>query len=137
MEPAAIDVTGWVGLIGTIITTTGTVAVAFITSKTRQSQKKIQQQSETTAEDNKQEIMGAIEEIKAGLATNSKVTVATARSMISQVYTAHKEDKTISEKTWRNVCELHEAYKSVRIDGHTPNSWCDQIVDEMKNWDKV
>lgn len=137
MEPAAITLTGWFGIIGTIITTTGTVAVAIITSKTRQAQKNIQRESEDSAEGNKKEILAAVGEIKAGLENNSRVTVATARSMISQVYTAHKNDQKISEKTWRNVLELHEAYKSVRIDGHTPNSWCDQIVEEMKTWEKV
>ncbi|MBQ1308128.1 MAG: hypothetical protein IIY54_10690 [Ruminococcus sp.] len=136
MDEAA-QATSWITIIGTLITTAGTVAVAFITSKTHRAQKNIQRETEDNAEDNKREILGAIDEIKAGLENNSRVTVANARAMISQVYTANKDRKAISEKTWRNVLELHDAYKSVKIDGHAPNSWCDQIVDEMRNWEKL
>ena len=136
MESEVATVNGIVTLAGTIVTTVGTVVVAWITTKTRRDQKKIQRETEDNAEDNKKEILGAIDELKTGLANNSKVTVANARALISQVYTANKEAKTISEKSWRNVCELHEAYKSVKVDGHTPNSWCDAIVDEMRTWKK-
>lgn len=136
MDEAA-QATSWITIIGTLITTAGTVAVAFITSRTHRAQKNIQREVKDNADDNKSEILGAIDEIKAGLENNSRVTVANARAMISQVYTTNKERKAISEKTWRNVLELHDAYKSVQIDGHTPNSWCDQIVDEMSSWKKV
>ena len=136
MEEAA-SISSWVTLLGTIVTTAGTVLVALITTKTRRDQKKIQQEAEDNADDNKKEILGAIDELRGGLESNSRVTVANARALISQVYTANKDKKEISEKAWRNVCELHEAYKSVKIDGHTPNSWCDQIVDEMKTWKKL
>ena len=136
MDEAA-QATSWITIIGTLITTAGTVAVAFITSRTHRAQKNIQREAEYNAEDNKREILGAIDEIKAGLENNSRVTVANARAMISQVYTANKERKAISEKTWRNVLELHDAYKAVKIDGHAPNSWCDQIVDEMRSWEKL
>ena len=136
MEEAAA-ISSWVTLLGTIVTTAGTVLVALITTKTRRDQKKIQQEAEDNADDNKKEILGAIDELRGGLESNSRVTVANARALISQVYTANKDKKEISEKAWRNVCELHEAYKSVKIDGHAPNSWCDQIVDEMKTWKKL
>ena len=123
-------------VIGISITTLGTVLVAFITSKSRKEQKNIQRETESGAVKSEQKILAAIDELKQGLENNSRVTVASARAMISQIYTDHKEDKKISEKTWQNVIELHEAYKSVKIDGHTPNSWCDAIVDEMRTWDK-
>lgn len=128
---------GWFGIIGTAITTTGTVLVAIISAKNSQRTKTIQRETTETADDNKKEILGAIEDLKGEIASNSRVTVATARSQISQVYTENKDKKQISEKSWRNVCELHEAYKSVKIDGHTPNSWCDQIVEEMSHWEKI
>ena len=123
-------------VIGISITTLGTVLVAFITSKSRKEQKNIQRETESGAVKSEQKILAAIDELKQGLENNSRVTVASARAMISQIYTDHKEDKKISEKTWQNVIELHDAYKSVKIDGHTPNSWCDAIVDEMRTWDK-
>lgn len=123
-------------VIGTAITTAGTIIVALITTKTRRDQKTIQKETESGTEESKQEILAALKRVENGLANNSRVTVANARAMISQIYTEHKDDKKISEKTWQNVLELHEAYKSVKIDGHTPNSWCDAIVDEMKTWDK-
>lgn len=135
MEDASA-VSSWVTIAGTLITTAGTVLVALITTKTRREQKHIQRETEDNAEDNKQEILGAIDELKTGLQNNSRVTVANARALISQVYTANKDKREITEKAWRNVLELHEAYKSVTIDGHTPNSWCDQIVEEMKTWEK-
>ena len=123
-------------VIGTAITTAGTIIVALITTKTRRDQKTIQRETESGTEESKQAILAALKRVENGLANNSRVTVANARAMISQIYTEHKDDKKISEKTWQNVLELHEAYKSVKIDGHTPNSWCDAIVDEMKTWDK-
>lgn len=123
-------------VIGISITTLGTVLVAFITSKSRKEQKNIQRETESGAVKSEQKILAAIDELKKGLENNSRVTVASARAMISQIYTDHKENKKISEKTWQNVIELHDAYKSVKIDGHTPNSWCDAIVDEMRTWDK-
>lgn len=123
-------------VIGTAITTAGTIIVALITTKTRRDQKTIQRETENGTEESKQAILAALKRVENGLANNSRVTVANARAMISQIYTEHKDDKKISEKTWQNVLELHEAYKSVKIDGHTPNSWCDAIVDEMKTWDK-
>ena len=123
-------------VIGISITTLGTVLVAFITSKSRKEQKNIQRETESGAVKSEQKILAAIDELKQGLENNSRVTVASARAMISQIYTDHKEEKKISEKTWQNVIELHDAYKSVKIDGHTPNSWCDAIVDEMRTWDK-
>lgn len=132
MELAA-EASGWVGIAGTAITTIGTVAVAFITARGRSAQKKIAKENN----EHKDEIIQAITELKTEVGNNSRVTVANARAMISQVYTANKDRKAISEKTWRNVMELHEAYKSVKIDGHTPNSWCDQIVEEMTHWEKV
>lgn len=113
-------------LAGTVITTAGTVAVAIITTKNRSEQK-----AGNTS------VMESLEGIKLDLAKNTKATVATTRGLISQVYTAHKDKKEISEKTWRNVCDLYEAYKGITIDGHTPNSWCDTIVEEMKGWKKV
>lgn len=136
MEEATIAANSWLTIVGTLITTAGTVMVALITTKTRRDQKNIQRETEDIAEDNKKEILEAIDELKSGLENNSRVTVANARALISQVYTANKDRKKITEKSWRNVMELHEAYKAVKIDGHTPNSWCDAIVEEMKSWDK-
>lgn len=136
MDPAAAVVTGWIGVVGTAVTTAGTVAVALITTKARREQKNIQREAEDSAEGNKKEILGAIKRLETGLENNSRVTVANARSLISQIYSENKGEKKLSEKTWRNVLELHEAYKRVQIDGHTPNSWCDAIVEEMRTWEK-
>lgn len=136
MELAA-ETSGWVGIVGTAITTVGTVAVAFITARGRSAQKKIQKQNKETADKNADAILAAISALRAEVGNNSRVTVANARAIISQIYTENKDHKAISEKTWRNVMELHEAYKSVKVDGHTPNSWCDQIVEEMTHWEKV
>ena len=136
MEDAAAA-SSWLTIIGTLITTAGTVLVALITTKTRRDQKSIQRQTEDAAEDNKQEILGAIDELKAGLESNSRVTVANARAVIGRIYSDRKDKKEIDEKTLSQVMELHDAYKSVKIDGHAPNSWCDQLVQEMKIWKKT
>ena len=136
MEDAAAA-SSWLTIIGTLITTAGTVLVALITTKTRRDQKNIQRQTEDAAEDNKQEILGAIDELKAGLDNNSRVTVANARAVIGRIYAEHKGAKQISAQTWSQIMELHDAYKRVQIDGHTPNSWCDQLVEEMKTWEKL
>lgn len=133
----AATASSWITIIGTLITTAGTVLVALITSKTRRDQKNIQREAEDNAEDNKKEILGAIDELQAGLDNNSRVTVANARAVIGRIYAEHKDQKRISAQTWSNIMELHDAYKGVKIDGHTPNSWCDQLVEEMKTWEKL
>ncbi len=125
-----------IGVLGTAITTTGTIIVAVISTKTRRDQKAIRQETEHDARENKIEILEAIDVLQKGLDNNSKVTVANARAMISQIYDDNKATKRITEKTWQNVMELHDAYKSVKINGHTPNSWCDSIVEEMHSWEK-
>ena len=63
----AATASSWITIIGTLITTAGTVLVALITSKTRRDQKNIQREAEDNAEDNKKEILGAIDELQAGL----------------------------------------------------------------------
>lgn len=133
----AATASSWITIIGTLITTAGTVLVALITSKTRRDQKNIQREAEDNAEDNKKEILGAIDELRTGLENNSRVTVANARAVIGRIYAEHKDKKRISAQTWSQIMELHDAYKGVKIDGHTPNSWCDQLVEEMKTWEKL
>ena len=136
MDEAAAT-SSWITIIGTLITTAGTVLVALITTKTRRDQKTIQREAEDAAEDNKKEILGAIDELQSGLENNSRVTVANTRAVIGRIYAEHKDAKRISAQTWSQIMELHDAYKSVKIDGHTPNSWCDQLVEEMKTWEKL
>lgn len=136
MEDAAAA-SSWITIIGTLITTAGTVLVALITSKTRRDQKNIQREVEDNAEDNKKEILGAIDELRSGLESNNRVTVANARAIVGRIYADYKDKKQISAQTWSQVMELHDAYKGVKIDGHTPNSWCDQLTEEMKTWEKL
>lgn len=115
-------------LAGVIVTTTGSIIVALIGNRKR---------AKEDAERNRTEILEAIGGLKSDIAANSRATVATTRGLISQVYTENKNDKKLAEKTWRNVMDLYEAYKGITIDGHTPNSWCDELVNEMKTWKKV
>lgn len=115
-------------LAGVIVTTTGSIIVALIGNRKR---------AKEDAERNRTEILEAIGGLKSDIAANSRATVATTRGLISQVYTENKNDKKLPEKTWRNVMDLYEAYKGITIDGHTPNSWCDELVNEMKTWKKV
>lgn len=115
-------------LAGVIVTTTGSIIVALIGNRKR---------AKEDAERNRTEILEAIKGLKSDIAANSRATVATTRGLISQVYTENKNDKKLPEKTWRNVMDLYEAYKGITIDGHTPNSWCDELVNEMKTWKKV
>ena len=136
MEDAAAA-SSWLTIIGTLITTAGTVLVALITSKTRRDQKNIQRKAEDNAECNKKEILGAIDELRSGLESNSRVTIANARAIVGRIYADHNDKKQISTQTWSQIMELHDAYKGVKIDGHTPNSWCDQLTEEMKTWEKV
>lgn len=133
----AATASSWITIIGTLITTAGTVLVALITSKTRRDQKNIQREVEGNAECNKKEILGAIDELRSGLESNSRVTVANARAIVGRIYADYKDKKQISTQTWSQVMELHDAYKSIKLDGHTPNSWCDQLTEEMKTWEKL
>jgi len=115
-------------LAGVIVTTTGSIIVALIGNRKR---------AKEETERSRTEILEAIGGLKSDIAANSRATVATTRGLISQVYTENKDDKKLPEKTWRNVMDLYEAYKGITIDGHTPNSWCDELVNEMKTWKKV
>lgn len=72
-------------------------------------------------------------EVKAG----NKVSVATARSEIASAYDKNKQRREIEQGIWESVSDLYDAYKGIKIDGHTPNSWCDSMVNEMKDWKKV
>lgn len=126
----------FVTLAGTIVTTAGTVIVSIITTRNRQETRATKEEVERGRDILEDKFMAEFESIKKELRSNTICNVATARGLISQVYSANKDSKEIPEKTWRNICDLHEAYKSVSIDGHVPNSWCDTMVDEMKTWVK-
>lgn len=90
-----------------------------------------------TAANNQKKVLEAIGDVKKELAANNRTTVATSRSLISGIHEKYKGTKKLPEKTWRNVLDLYEAYKGITIDGHVPNSWCDEIVEEMRKWEKV
>lgn len=108
------------------ITTAGAVAVALI-----QNRRKTAEQAEA----NTQKILGAIADVKKELNANSRATVATTRGLISNAYWQYKPAKKIPEQVMHNIMDLYEAYKGIQVDGHTPNSWCDALVDEMKTWE--
>lgn len=108
------------------ITTAGAVAVALI-----QNRRKTAEQAEA----NTQKILGAIADVKKELNANSRATVATTRGLISNAYWQYKPTKKIPEQVMHNIMDLYEAYKGIQVDGHTPNSWCDALVDEMKTWE--
>lgn len=135
-----MDIAPLVTLAGTAITTVGTIVVAVITTRNRQETKTAQDnadQARAELDHKMDHIKLGLQEIQTELKSNTACSVATARGLISQVYTANKDRQEITEKTWRNVCDLYQAYKSVKLDGHTPNSWCDAIVEEMKTWKKI
>jgi uncharacterized protein YpuA (DUF1002 family) len=90
-----------------------------------------------TAANNQKKVLEAIGDVKKDLNANTRATVATTRSLISGIHEKYKGTKKLPEKTWKNVLDLYEAYKGITIDGHTPNSWCDEIVEEMRKWEKV
>ena len=112
-------------LIGTTISTVGTVIIAII----NRDRKKQNERAEKTNE----LLSKAIKEINAG----NKVSVATARSVIAQIYNQQKNTQCIEQGVWESVSDLYDAYKGITINGHTPNSWCDSMVDEMRYWRKI
>lgn len=129
--------TGLLTLAGTVITTAGTIAVAIITTRTRNERKAQDYETKRMAGAIEDRMVERLDKIEQELKANSKVTTANARGMVSQVYTQYKTKKALPEKTWQNVMDLYGAYKSEIIDGHVPNSWCDALVEEMKTWDKI
>jgi len=143
--PTTLPESPW-ALAGEAILVVGVISLVWLNGSTHRGQRKAHKESERSMGDLDKKMNSVlkelnransnVDELRQGLHSNSKVTVATARSMINQIYTEHKDAKEIDEKTWRNVMELHDAYKSVSIDGHTPNSWCDAMVDEMRKWAK-
>lgn len=99
-------------IISTAITATATVIVAYLTH----SNKKTQAEANDTA---------------------NRLSVAQARATIAHIYEDHKSTKKINGEVWASVEDLYTAYKSTTVDGHIPNSWCDNIVAEMRKWEKV
>lgn len=83
------------------------------------------------------QILDAISGVSKDVANNSRLTVATARANLESIYHRYKTKKAMPEKTWLLVCELHQAYKAVQIDGHVPNSWADSLYKEMETWKKL
>lgn len=118
-------ITALIGLAGIFITASGGVVVAIINTK-----KVALEQSNA----NKKEILKAIAEVRTELNANSRATVATTRGLISNAYWQYREEKTLPEAVRRNIIDLYEAYKGIQVDGHTPNSWCDELIAEMKTW---
>ena len=102
---------------------------AIIIAKINRDKKKEREEAEKT-----NRLLEALTiEVKAG----NKVSVATARSVIALIYDDNKTNRKIEAGVWESVSDLYDAYKSIKIDGHTPNSWCDSMVNEMKNWKKI
>lgn len=114
-----------IGLAGVTVTASGGVIVAMIGNRKNAAEQ---------ASKNTDKILEAVAEVKSDLSANSRATVATTRGLISDTYWRYKDAKQIPEPVMRNIMDLHEAYKGIQIDGHTPNSWCDSLVDEMKTW---
>ena len=114
-----------IGLAGVTVTASGGVIVALIGNRKNAAEQ---------ASKNTGKILEAVAAVKSDLSANSRATVATTRGLISDTYWRYKGTKQIPEAVMRNIMDLHEAYKGIQIDGHTPNSWCDSLVDEMKTW---
>ena len=83
MEDAAVAANSWITIVGTLITTAGTVLVALITTKTRRDQKKIQRETEDCADDNKKEILTFVSFTKHTRASRSTGTPRTAGAIRS------------------------------------------------------
>lgn len=132
-----MDGIGIIGLAGTVVTTAGTVAVAYLTNRNRQEQQHRNKENMQAVDKIESNILNSIDELRTELRQNNQVTVATARSSINQIYEINKAKKEISPQDWRSVVEIYEAYKKTTVDGHIPNSWCDEIVDEMRTWKKI
>lgn len=114
-----------ISLAGVFVTASAGVVVAIINTRRK---------ALDAADANRDQILGAIKDLKEDLNANSRATVATTRGLISNAYWQYKPEKEIPEQVMRNIMDLYEAYKGISVDGHTPNSWCDALVDEMKTW---
>lgn len=117
----------------TIITVSGTVAVAYITYGNRRKQSVDQEELVARL----RELTTSMQQTRDEVKVITKVVVANSRGLIAQIYEDNKVKKSIDGEVWQNVSDLYDAYKSTKIDGHTPNSWCDALVEEMKHWKKV
>lgn len=122
-------------IVGVVITTVGSIIVALITVGLPL-MVKVKHEVRAANNESRDDILKAVAGVKADVAGNSRLTVATARAKLEDIYQRYKDKKVLPQKTWLLVCELHEAYKSVTIDGHTPNSWADSLYEEMEKWEK-
>ena len=102
---------------------------AIIVAKINHDRKRAQAEAEKT---NK-----LLRELTNNVKSGNRVSVATARSVIAQIYDSNKENKSIDGGIFESVLDLYDGYKSIEIDGHVPNSWCDSMVVEMRRWKKV
>lgn len=79
-----------------------------------------------------------IQELTERLSANDVVTVSVARNAMRDLYYKIRPYKMISDTDYRAITELYNAYKGVVLpDGHSPNSWCDQLYHEMGEWKRV
>jgi len=122
-------------IVGVVITTVGSIIVALITVGLPLVVK-VKNEVRAANNESRDDILKAVAGVKADVAGNNRLTVATARAKLEDIYQRYKDKKALPQKTWLLVCELHEAYKSVTIDGHTPNSWADSLYEEMEKWEK-
>lgn len=112
-------------VLSVVISTIGTIVITIIKVGSRKSQREYEKMAH--------EIKRNTQEIQCG----NKVSVATARAQIAQIYNQCRKQQQIEQGLWESVSDLYDAYKSTTINGHTPNSWCDSMVNEMKTWKKV
>lgn len=89
------------------------------------------------AREEKEKTDKLLKEIRDGQNSGNRVSVASARALIAQIYDQNKSKRIIDQGLWESVSDLYDAYKATTINGHVPNSWCDSLVNEMKKWKKV
>lgn len=114
------------GIICAAISAVSAISVAIITRGNSRRQKA-----------NHNEITDQLDDTLREIKSSNKLAVANGRSLIAQIYEHNKASKTIETGVWESVSDLYDAYKSTKIDGHTPNSWCDEMVAEMRKWRKI
>lgn len=113
------------GIVTTIVSSLSAVIVAYIVNVMAKKQG-----------DNHDETMEALKQLRSECAATRRIAVTNARSNIALVYEKYKNVKEIDNMLMQDVQDLYDAYKSTTVEGHTPNSWCDEVVAEMKTWKK-
>ena len=130
--------------VGAVLTALGKLIVDVVKAKNEPKIKEIElgEKFETQLQGLKTSLESSFSEIKEGVedltdkfdnfrVEQKSYNIAMIRHSIVDVYETYKDEKKIPMPLYQSTIELYDRYK-----GLGGNSWCHELIEEMKLWDK-